>query len=147
MSAQALVDRLDFCKPSGKDSWIARCPAHPDSSPSLSIKEQSDGTVLVHCHAGCGALEVITAVGVDWADLFPPSDRNYHAEKKTFNRSVDELVVEIAIADRAAGKLQSQADKDREFEAFGRLISETPSPEDTRQDIESSAMQYMEAQN
>lgn len=32
--------------------WMARCPAHDDRNPSLSISEK-DGNVLVHCHAGC----------------------------------------------------------------------------------------------
>ncbi len=30
----------------------ARCPAHDDRNPSLSITER-DGKLLVHCHAGC----------------------------------------------------------------------------------------------
>ena len=32
---------------------MARCPAHDDLSPSLSIRAGSDGKVLVRCHAGC----------------------------------------------------------------------------------------------
>jgi hypothetical protein len=41
--------------------WIARCPAHEDRSPSLSITER-DGTVLLHCHAGCAQQSVINAL-------------------------------------------------------------------------------------
>ncbi|TFH47119.1 MAG: hypothetical protein E4H01_08830, partial [Lysobacterales bacterium] len=33
--------------------WIARCPAHDDIKPSLSIRETEDGKILVYCHAGC----------------------------------------------------------------------------------------------
>jgi len=33
--------------------WMARCPAHDDHNPSLSIRDAIDGKVLVHCHAGC----------------------------------------------------------------------------------------------
>jgi 5S rRNA maturation endonuclease (ribonuclease M5) len=33
-------------------SWMARCPAHNDHNPSLSLREV-DGKILVHCHAGC----------------------------------------------------------------------------------------------
>src|SRR5262245_22947372 len=29
--------------------WMARCPAHNDRTPSLSISEGDDGKVLVHC--------------------------------------------------------------------------------------------------
>jgi DNA primase len=40
-------------------SWLAKCPAHEDRNPSLSIREGEDGQVLVHCHAGCGQARVI----------------------------------------------------------------------------------------
>jgi putative DNA primase/helicase len=33
--------------------WIARCPAHDDRDPSLSIADGIDGRVLVTCFAGC----------------------------------------------------------------------------------------------
>ena len=52
MSADALLSRLDGVKKTGHGQWIARCPAHEDRSPSLSIAEKDD-RVLVHCHAGC----------------------------------------------------------------------------------------------
>jgi putative DNA primase/helicase len=42
--------------------WIARCPAHDDRSPSLSVGCADDGKVLVHCHAGCKQAEVISAL-------------------------------------------------------------------------------------
>lgn len=39
-----------------------RCPAHEDSSPSLSVSETRDGRVLVHCFAGCDQMAVIDAL-------------------------------------------------------------------------------------
>jgi hypothetical protein len=41
-------------------AWMARCPAHDDREPSLSIKNTKDGRVLVRCHAGCAQERVIT---------------------------------------------------------------------------------------
>jgi len=41
--------------------WTARCPAHDDREPSLSIRD-SDGKVLVRCHAGCDQCDVIAAL-------------------------------------------------------------------------------------
>lgn len=38
--------------------WMARCPAHADDTPSLSIDEGHGGRVLFHCHAGCAQEEV-----------------------------------------------------------------------------------------
>ncbi len=41
--------------------WIARCPAHEDHRPSLSLKD-ADGKVLVHCHTGCPQQAVVAAL-------------------------------------------------------------------------------------
>ena len=42
-------------------TWIARCPAHDDREPSLSITNRN-GKVLVRCHAGCDQQDVIAAL-------------------------------------------------------------------------------------
>lgn len=39
-----------------------RCPAHDDSSPSLSVHDMPDSRVLVHCFAGCSQDRVIEAL-------------------------------------------------------------------------------------
>ena len=39
MTAATILDRLDGVRPTGDGRWIARCPAHDDRSPSLSIRE------------------------------------------------------------------------------------------------------------
>jgi hypothetical protein len=39
--------------------WMARCPAHDDRHPSLSIQDADDGKVLFRCHAGCDQSQVI----------------------------------------------------------------------------------------
>lgn len=43
-------------------SWMAPCPAHADSTPSLSLKDAEGGKVLVYCHAGCSQVEIIAAL-------------------------------------------------------------------------------------
>jgi hypothetical protein len=43
------------------NGWTARCPAHDDRSPSLSIRN-ANGKVLVCCHAGCDQERVIAAL-------------------------------------------------------------------------------------
>jgi hypothetical protein len=52
-----------------------QCPAHDDRQASLSVKEGRGGRVLLHCHAGCETQDVLAALSLDWADLFP-GDRN-----------------------------------------------------------------------
>lgn len=44
--------------------WIDRCPAHDDKNPSLSIKETSDGVLLLKCFAGCRFEQIIEAAGL-----------------------------------------------------------------------------------
>ena len=40
---------------------VARCPAHDDTNPSLSITDR-DGRLLVRCHAGCPQADVVAAL-------------------------------------------------------------------------------------
>lgn len=68
-----MLSRLEGVKRSGK-GWIARCPAHADRSPSLSIAEGSNDTVLLHCFGGCEPASVLAAIGMELADLFPTRD-------------------------------------------------------------------------
>lgn len=72
MTAEALLSRLEKVRQRGADQWSARCPAHDDKGPSLSVKELSDGRVLIRCFAGCEVGAVVEAVGLEMTDLFPP---------------------------------------------------------------------------
>jgi putative DNA primase/helicase len=60
MSARAIAAALGGRK-SGA-GWVARCPAHEDRVPSLSISDSPDEKVLVHCHAGCDQQAVIGTI-------------------------------------------------------------------------------------
>ncbi len=69
-----LLAKLDGVKPAGRGKWSAKCPAHDDAHASLSIGTGDDGRALVHCQAGCSTADVLAAVGLSMADLFPPKD-------------------------------------------------------------------------
>lgn len=69
-----VLARLDRHKAKGHGQWIARCPAHDDRNPSLSIKEGENGAVLLKCFAGCDIAAVVAAMGLELSDLFPPRD-------------------------------------------------------------------------
>ena len=75
-----LLDRLSGVKQNG-EQWIARCPAHEDRNPSLSIRRGDDGRCLVNCFAGCHVADVVAAVGLELKDLFIPSAPE---QRKTF---------------------------------------------------------------
>jgi hypothetical protein len=69
-------------------NWMAKCPAHDDSTPSLSLKLSNDGhepKLLVHCLAGCSQARVLESlrdylprVSVPSATTSPKKDRIEH---------------------------------------------------------------------
>jgi hypothetical protein len=70
MSVQTLLARLIGVRRNAR-GWIARCPAHEDRSPSLSIGEGHDGRILLHCFGGCTSDAVCDSLGLSLAELFP----------------------------------------------------------------------------
>lgn len=66
-----VLPRLDKVKPAGAGKWKACCPAHSDRDPSLSIAEAESGKILLHCWAGCEVRDILAAIGLGFADLFP----------------------------------------------------------------------------
>lgn len=75
MPATAVDKLVDALRDNGRNVVVngdrvqAQCPAHDDTSPSLSIT-RIDGSALVHCHAGCETVDVLAAVGLTMADLY-----------------------------------------------------------------------------
>lgn len=72
MTAELLLSHLERPRQTGRGTWVARCPAHEDRQPSMSIREVEDGRVLAHCFAGCTVEEIVGAVGLTLDALFPP---------------------------------------------------------------------------
>jgi hypothetical protein len=69
MTADQLLSLLPGVRSRGDERWIARCPAHKDSSPSLTIR-QTAGRILIYCWAGCTAAGICAALGITLADLY-----------------------------------------------------------------------------
>ena len=70
---ETVLAKLPDVKQNGQ-GWSARCPAHDDHNPSLSIGEGDDGRALVKCHAGCTTDAVLRELDLTMADLMPPKD-------------------------------------------------------------------------
>jgi hypothetical protein len=122
MSAETLLQKLDRVRQTGVGKWQACCPAHDDVGPSLAVRELDDGRVLIHCFAGCGAAEVLAAVGLDFAELYPPkiSGDFVPRPRKPWNASdvLAAMVLEILVAwnyskSLANGVALSAIDRDR----------------------------------
>ena len=132
MSAAVLLDRLDKVRQVGPGRWLARCPAHDDKTPSLSIREMDDGRVLLYDFAGCGAPDVLAAVGLTLADLFPaplvqhgskPARHNHwHAAREALRvLNTEALIVAIGAGTMAAGDELSADDRERLMVAAARI--------------------------
>ncbi len=92
MTPADVADRL-HARPTGPGRWMARCPAHADSSPSLSIREGDGGRLLLHCFAGCATANVLRAAGLTWRDICgvptTPADRARLARDRTTRQAAD----------------------------------------------------------
>jgi hypothetical protein len=56
--------------PTSPGQWTARCPAHADRSPSLSIALGAEDRRLLYCHGGCPVEAVLAAAGLTPGDLW-----------------------------------------------------------------------------
>jgi hypothetical protein len=66
--AEFVAKYFPEAKKSG-NGWMARCPAHQDKTPSLSISEGREG-ILMNCLAGCAFESVTAARGIEASELF-----------------------------------------------------------------------------
>lgn len=89
MTVSELVSRFSQSRrtPTG---FIARCPAHDDKSPSLSISVGTDGRVLLKCFAGCPLQQILSSAGIRMMDLFPGGE----VKSRTVRKVIDEAKIE-----------------------------------------------------
>lgn len=131
-NVHTMLGRLEKVKENGPGRWLACCPAHDDRSPSLAVRETQDGTVLMKCFAGCQTVDVLAAISLDMADLFPQRDNDaYRTSKRPGERWVPrdvlaavarEAVITLMAAEAThRGDRLSRADLDRLATAAGRL--------------------------
>lgn len=78
------------CRPrrSG-DGYNARCPAHDDHNPSLSVTDGDKGGVVVTCHRGCDLDAVLAALALDRDSIRPPRDGQRDGEWTPFGAPLD----------------------------------------------------------
>jgi hypothetical protein len=90
----AVLQRLPSARKSGQ-GYIAKCPAHEDHHPSLSISEGRDGCVLLKCHAGCAFEEIVIALGLQLKDLFRANTPRVLSLKSPYNKPSQSEVVPV----------------------------------------------------
>lgn len=132
---ETVVGRLERVRRGGPDQVSARCPAHDDKGPSLSVRGLPDGRVLLHCFAGCTVHEVVSALGLDLSALFPPREdtsassgtgperrRRLLTAGQALALLTDESsLVAVAASNVAHGVTLTDDDRARVLQAAGRI--------------------------
>ena len=121
-----LLEKLQGVRSNSHGKWLARCPAHDDKSPSLSIKLTDDGKILIHCFAGCHVTKIVESLGLTLADLMPNNwqplyEKNSKSPKPPkFSRyelfdllAFESLILSIGIRQLLDGKKLDQDDLKR----------------------------------
>ena len=136
MNGSLLLSRLEVVRRSG-DGWRANCPnGHAKARGSLSISEADDGRVLLHCFACNDVPGILSALGLEMADLFPerirdPSPEARQRAREAFKRNSwqaalgvlgrESSIVLLAARDMLAGKVLAAGDVDRLAQAEDRI--------------------------
>jgi putative DNA primase/helicase len=109
ITADAIVKAL------GGRGGVARCPAHDDENPSLSVSDGRNGKVLFHCHAGCSQEAVIAALKSRrlWGNDMTRPRQDWNEKKSTEMDEYNKLRQAMTILRAAAG-------------TFGKPVSEWP---------------------
>ena len=101
-----ILSKLDKVSGNGVN-YKARCPAHDDNTPSLSILFNPDGRTLIHCHAGCEASDILEAIGLSLTDLYPDGAiRDFMASANVKKKKEGRYDAWLQVFERQKSKLQ-----------------------------------------
>lgn len=77
----------------GRGKYMACCPVHGDSNPSMSVSEGEDGKILLHCF-GCGAepKEILDALGASFEDVMGSAPKPLSDWERKVGRLVCEYI-------------------------------------------------------
>lgn len=102
-----LLNRLEGVRQVGPEKWVARCPAHPDRSPSLSIRLDGD-RILLYCFAGCPVSRIVEAIGMKVSDLFLDSPRKAKKKERPTFRLLAAKILEKALVEELENELLAE---------------------------------------
>ena len=119
-----VLGRLEGVERSG-ESFVARCPAHKDRNPSLSISD-GDTRVLLTCHANCAFENIVSELGMTPADLIHARHRDDDRSRGQ-SRTAATPSKSSALAMRASGKPKKPRDYG-EHEAYYHYEDENGRP-------------------
>ena len=121
-----LLNRLQKVRKIGTDEWVASSPTRPDRTPSLFIKYDTNGNILLHDFGGSSVDEICNAIGIELSDLFPDDGKEYKPQRFNAHNVLtamrqEVLLVALCAVDIVAGRPITEEDKDRVLLASQRL--------------------------
>jgi len=120
----------DSVRARGNGKWTAKCPAHDDRTPSLSISVDPNGTVGVKCWVGCTFEAIADSLSLKASDFFADKIKapfTFGAKMDYFTGEAikalyDEILfIHIACNDIVSGRGIKKSDLARTEKAMGRL--------------------------
>ncbi len=128
---ELVLQRLEKVRRRQPGQWSARCPAHGDRTPSLSVREAPSGAVLMNCFAGCSIESIADSLDLQLMDLFPPRERGGREPQRiarvlTAQQALEILDAEITFAavatsNMARGLTLTESDHQRLISCAARI--------------------------
>ena len=98
-----MLSKLEKVRANGRDRWMACCPVHDDSNPSMLITDTGD-KILMHCFS-CGANgpDVVNSIGLPVSLLFKERPGNYDKQGYILSKTQadDEMFIAVFEAARS----------------------------------------------
>jgi hypothetical protein len=107
MTIAEILPSLESVHARGQGRWSAKCPAHADTSPSLTIAEGEKG-VLLKCWAGCSLEEITRTLGLTVKDLFFDAlSTDPHQRREVMRQRTQDMAARQAAHDTEGRRLDT----------------------------------------
>lgn len=123
---ERVLDALEVhgCRPKRAGAgYQARCPAHEDRTPSLSLTEGADQRALLHCHAGCTLDAILHALDLEPSALYVDQPRRVTSKREVarypYTDEHGQLLYTVIRYDTPTGKTFSQQAADGNWTVRG----------------------------
>jgi hypothetical protein len=136
---ELILEKLHKVRKSGKN-YMACCPSHEDSDPSLSLTQLPDGRILMKCFAGCEVTDILSSIGLSVSDLFPDHGLGNYRSFVNVEKSIkqhkqkplqhERTILTLAKARRESGERLSSVDLDHELRAYLKIRQCEKNPND-----------------
>lgn len=91
LSLEDIVKKFGKPKRLNGNSYQCICPSHKDDKASLTISTEG-GKILLHCHAGCDAKDILQKVGLTFRDINNNSQLSWKENLEKIFRKLIEAV-------------------------------------------------------